>query len=85
MALEALSEYSAAMGVQNVAMDVIVMEDVAEDSKLETPKYFSVSEENKLIQQEMKLSSVPRKLTLQGYGSGCALVQVDCIAYISLV
>jgi hypothetical protein len=80
VALEALSEYAAAIGSKKVALDILISGKTASSNgttsaTFEKQGYFSISEENKLVLQQMKMNKTPSQLSFEGFGEGCAIVQ----------
>lgn len=72
VALQALSLYSQKVSRDPLDMNIGVEESAQVKNQLDT---FSLNEENQLLLQTEKLSSLPTKLTFTASGQGCAMVQ----------
>ena len=70
--LAALSLYSQRVATDPLNMAVAVEETAQVKNQLDT---FALAEENKLLLQTERLSSLPSKITLTATGQGCAMVQ----------
>jgi len=72
VALQALSLYAQKVGRKVLNMDIDIVENHQKKTKLET---FTMNEDNALLLQTQKLTSLPSKLLLTATGQGCAMVQ----------
>ena len=70
MALQALARYSSHVGLGKVNMDILLSNSSGWDH------IFSLSNNNRLVQQMVSVPSLPSELTMTPVGEGCALIQV---------